>query len=158
MTTSPAVPQGFDPTDPDICEQGVPLREFLELRRTAPVWWVEQEPAARAGFDGHTGYWAVSKHADVAAVSKNSKDFSSHEDGAIIRFAPDMTREQIDLQGVMLINQDPPDHTKIRQIISRGFTPVFSSKSAAIIWRRSASRASTLFRATISGRRARSSP
>ncbi len=123
MTASPAVPQGFDPTDPDICEQGVPLREFLELRRTAPVWWVEQEPAARAGFDGHTGYWAVSRHADVAAVSKNSKDFSSHEDGAIIRFAPDMTREQIDLQGVMLINQDPPDHTKIRQIISRGFTP-----------------------------------
>jgi cholest-4-en-3-one 26-monooxygenase len=123
VTASPAVPQGFDPTDPELCEQGVPLRELLELRRTSPVWWVEQEPAARAGFDGHTGYWAVSRHADVAAVSKNSKDFSSHEDGAIIRFAPDMTREQIDLQGVMLINQDPPDHTKIRQIISRGFTP-----------------------------------
>ncbi len=123
MTASPAVPKGFDPTDPGLCEQQIPLEQFLELRRTAPVWWVEQSPEARAGFDGHTGYWAVSKHADVAAVSKNSKDWSSHENGAIIRFAPDMTRDQIDLQGVMLINQDPPDHTKIRQIISRGFTP-----------------------------------
>jgi cholest-4-en-3-one 26-monooxygenase len=123
VTASPAVPKGFDPTDPGLCEQQIPLDEFLELRKTAPVWWVEQEPEARAGFDGHTGYWAVSKHADVAAVSKNSKDWSSHENGAIIRFAPDMTRDQIDLQGVMLINQDPPDHTKIRQIISRGFTP-----------------------------------
>ena len=34
-----------------------------------------------------------------------------------------MTREQVELQRVMLINQDPPDHTKSRQIISRGFTP-----------------------------------
>ena len=123
MTASPAVPKGFDPTDPGLCEQQIPLTEFLELRKTAPVWWVEQEPESRAGFDGHTGYWAVSRHADVAAVSKNSRDFSSHENGAIIRFAADMTRDQVDLQGVMLINQDPPDHTKIRQIISRGFTP-----------------------------------
>ena len=65
----------------------------------------------------------MSKHADVSAVSKNSKDFSSQENGAIIRFAPDMTRDQVEVQSVMLINQDPPEQTKIRQIISRGFTP-----------------------------------
>ncbi len=65
----------------------------------------------------------MSSHADVSAVSKNSVDFSSQENGAIIRFAPDMTRDQVELQSVMLINQDPPDHTKIRSIISRGFTP-----------------------------------
>src|SRR3546814_14221691 len=34
-----------------------------------------------------------------------------------------MTPDQVELQGVMLINQDPPDHTKLRQVISRGFTP-----------------------------------
>jgi cholest-4-en-3-one 26-monooxygenase len=86
------------------------------------VWWVSQDAGASAGFNDD-GYWAVSRHADVAAVSKNSKDFSSQENGAIIRFAPDMTRDQVEFQRVMLINQDPPDHTKIRQIISRGFTP-----------------------------------
>ncbi|HKY58994.1 MAG TPA: cytochrome P450 [Aeromicrobium sp.] len=117
-----SVLEGFDPTDPDLCEVGIPLAQFAELRRTAPVWWVAQGPAASAGFEDE-GFWAVTKHADISAISKNSVDFSSHEDGAIIRFAPDMTRDQIELQRVMVINQDPPDHTKLRQIISRGFTP-----------------------------------
>ena len=126
MTTAPAapaVPVGFDPTDPDLCQEGIPHEQLLELRRTAPVWWVEQTPAARAGFPNNTGFWAVSKHADVAAVSKNSKDFSSQENGAIIRFAPDMTRDQVEMQSIMLINQDPPEQTRTRSIISRGFTP-----------------------------------
>lgn len=122
MTSAPALPQGFDPTDPELNEESVPLQEFLELRRTAPVFWIEQRPEARAGFLD-TGFWALSKHADIAAVSKNSKDFSATENGVIIRFGPDMTRDQIELQRVMLVNQDPPDHTKTRQIISRGFTP-----------------------------------
>jgi cholest-4-en-3-one 26-monooxygenase len=122
VTAAPALPANFDPTDPGLCEERIPLQEFLELRKTAPVYWVEQAPEARAGFND-TGFWAISKHADIAAVSKNSKDFSANENGVIIRFAADMTREQVELQSVMLVNQDPPDHTKTRQIISRGFTP-----------------------------------
>ena len=122
MTAAPALPAGFDPTDPGLCEERIPLLEFLELRKTAPIYWIEQAPEARAGFLD-TGFWAISKHADISAISKNSKDFSANENGVIIRFAPDMTREQIELQSVMLVNQDPPDHTKTRQIISRGFTP-----------------------------------
>ena len=122
MTATPTVPAGFDPTDPLLCEGSIPLEQFMELRKTAPVWWVSQDAGASAGFNDD-GYWAVSKHADVAAVSKNSKDFSSQENGAIIRFSPDMTRDQVELQQIMLINQDPPVHTKTRQLISRGFTP-----------------------------------
>jgi cholest-4-en-3-one 26-monooxygenase len=122
VTAAPALPDGFDPTDPDLCQERIPLQEFLELRKTAPDYWIEQAPEARAGFLD-TGFWAISKHADIAAVSKNSKEFSANENGVIIRFAADMTREQVDLQGVMLVNQDPPDHTKTRAIISRGFTP-----------------------------------
>ncbi|MGN0064985.1 MAG: cytochrome P450 [Nocardioides sp.] len=122
MTAAPVLPEGFDPTDPAINKIGVPLKEFMELRRTAPVFWVEQGPEACAGFEDG-GYWAISKHADIAQVSKDSKNFSTAENGAIIRFAPDMTRDQVALQGVMLINKDAPDHTKMRQIISRGFTP-----------------------------------
>jgi len=122
VTAAPVVPVGFDPTDPGLCEERIPLQEFLELRKTAPVWWVEQAPHARAGFLDN-GFWAISRHADIAAISKNSKEFSANENGVIIRFAEDMTREQLELQSVMLVNQDPPDHTKTRQIISRGFTP-----------------------------------
>jgi cholest-4-en-3-one 26-monooxygenase len=122
VTASPAVPTGFDPTDPMLCEDAIPLEEFMELRRSAPVWWVAQTEGASAGFNDD-GYWAVTRHADIAAVSKNSKDFSSAENGAIIRFGPDMTRDQVELQQIMLINQDPPTHTRTRQLISRGFTP-----------------------------------
>jgi cholest-4-en-3-one 26-monooxygenase len=122
VTAQPTLPVGFDPTDPALNEERVPLQEFLELRRTAPVWWVEQQPEARAGFLD-TGFWAISKHADIAAISKNSKDFSTNENGVIIRFAADMTREQVEMQRAMLIHHDPPEHTKLRQIISRGFTP-----------------------------------
>jgi cholest-4-en-3-one 26-monooxygenase len=125
VSTADVVPPGFDFTDPGINEQSIPHEEFKALRRSAPVSWVEQEQGARDGMseESGTGYYAVSKHADVSAVSKNSKDFSSMENGAIIRFQEGMEREQVELQRVMLINQDPPDHTKTRQIISRGFTP-----------------------------------
>ncbi len=119
------LPEGFDPTDPDVLWDEVPHESFQELRLNAPVHWVEQPEAARGGMseESGTGYWALSKHADVAAVSKDSKHFSTWENGAIIRFQPGMLREQVELQRVMLINQDPPEHTATRQIISRGFTP-----------------------------------
>ncbi|MCW2857313.1 MAG: hypothetical protein JWR52_2928 [Marmoricola sp.] len=122
MTAVPVLPAAFDPTDPELNEGAIPLQEFLEIRATSPVFWVEQAPEARAGFLD-TGFWAITKHADILAISKNSKEFSANENGVIIRFGPDMTREQVELQGVMLVNQDPPDHTKLRQTISRGFTP-----------------------------------
>ncbi|WP_372729935.1 cytochrome P450 [Nocardioides sp.] len=122
MTAENVVPEGFDFTDPDVNHAAVPHDEFLALRKKAPVFWVEQEEPARSGMLG-TGYWAVSRHEDVAAVSKNSKDFSTAENGAIIRFQEGMEREMVEFQRVMLINQDAPIHTKTRQIISRGFTP-----------------------------------
>jgi cholest-4-en-3-one 26-monooxygenase len=118
-----AVPRDFDYTDPDVNLAGIPYEEFAAARSTAPVHWVEQAPAARAGMAGSPGYWAVTKHEHVLEVSKNNNDFSARENGVIIRFSEDMTREQVELQGVMMVNTDPPDHTKLRQIISRGFTP-----------------------------------
>ena len=51
MTASPTVPTGFDPTDPMLCEGAIPLEEFVQLRRTAPVWWVSQTEGASAGFN-----------------------------------------------------------------------------------------------------------
>ena len=123
MTAVPVLPVGFDPTDPELNEAGVPLKEFLEIRQTAPVFWVEQPEESRAGMEGGSGYWALSRHADVAAVSKNDAEFVTSENTAIIRFGPDMTRDQLELQRVMLINQDGQEHHATRRIISRGFTP-----------------------------------
>ena len=112
-----------DLTDPDVMQEGVPHEAMRAMRRTAPVSYVEQEASARAGFPAHTGYWAVSKHADVAAISKDQANFSTSLDGVIIRFAPDMDRDGVENTRFLLINHDAPDHTKLRQIVSRAFTP-----------------------------------
>ena len=123
MATEVVLPVGFDPTDPDVMRNRVPHDELLMLRRTAPVFFVEQEESARAGFPDHAGYWALSKHEDVAAVSKDQTNFSTRENGVIIRFAPDADRQSVEHSGFLLINHDAPEHTKLRQIVSRAFTP-----------------------------------
>ncbi|MFL6062432.1 MAG: cytochrome P450 [Marmoricola sp.] len=119
------LPPDFDFTDPDTNLAGVPYDEFAALRRSQPVFWVEQPEHARAGMlpESGTGYWAVTKHEDVLAVSKNSKVFSSHVNGVIIRNPETSSVESVEMSKVVIINQDAPDHTQLRQIISRGFTP-----------------------------------
>ncbi len=120
-----AQPWTFDFTDPDVNWSAVPHDQFRELRRTSPVAWVEQQPGSYDGFApaSGSGYWALTRHAEVAAVSKDSKHFSSAENGAIIRFPAGMTRDMIEMQRVMILNQDPPEHTAMRHIVSRAFTP-----------------------------------
>jgi len=117
----PRLPDGFDFTDPDLYAERIPVAEFAELRRTAPVWWNAQ-PHGVAGF-GDDGYWVVSRHAEVKEVSRDSAVYSSSENTAIIRFTPDMPREKIDAQRLIMLNIDPPQHSKVRGIVSRGFTP-----------------------------------
>jgi cholest-4-en-3-one 26-monooxygenase len=116
----PRIAPGFDLTDPDLYARRVPHEEFAELRRAAPVWWNSQP--SNMGFNDD-GFWAITKHKDVVAVSRDSETFSSYENTAIIRFQPGSTRDQIEMQRVIMLNIDPPHHTKIRQIVSRGFTP-----------------------------------
>lgn len=119
---STTLPDGFDFTDPDLIHERIPYEELAALRETAPVRWIEQ-PHNAAGFEDE-GYWAVTRHADVKDVSVRSKDdFSSAENSAIIRFGPDITREEIEVQRLILLNMDPPEHTKQRAIVAKGFTP-----------------------------------
>jgi cholest-4-en-3-one 26-monooxygenase len=119
--TVPSFPPSFDFTDPDLCIERLPMAELAELRRTAPVWWCAQ-PRGSSGFDDE-GYWAVTKHADVMAVSRDSNLFSSWDNTAIIRQRPDAGADGVDGQRLILLNIDPPQHTKLRGIVSRGFTP-----------------------------------
>jgi cholest-4-en-3-one 26-monooxygenase len=117
----PDIPPGFDFTDPEIYTTRVPAEELAELRRAAPVWWVSQRRGS-AGFDDE-GYWAVTRHADIVAVSKQPDVYSSQMNTALIRFREGTPRESIDMQQIILLNMDPPQHTRMRGIVSRGFTP-----------------------------------
>ncbi|MBT2492610.1 cytochrome P450 [Streptomyces sp. ISL-96] len=117
----PALPEGFDFTDPDLLQARVPHPEFAQMRQTAPVWWCAQPPGI-SGFDDE-GYWAVTRHADVKYVSTHPELFSSHTNTAVIRFNESISRDQIEVQKLIMINMDPPEHTRVRQIVQRGFTP-----------------------------------
>ncbi|WP_459963310.1 cytochrome P450 [Nocardia sp. IFM 10818] len=101
--------------------QRVPVEELAELRKAAPVWWNPKSPETGGFHDD--GFWVVSKHADVKTVSRRDDVFSTYENTAIPRFNDDITREQIELQRFVLLNKDAPEHTKLRKIISKGFTP-----------------------------------
>ncbi len=118
---SPNFPVGFDFTNPDIYAERLPVDELAELRRIAPIWWNEQ-PIGKGGFnDG--GFWVVTKHKDVKDVSLRSDVFSTHENTALPRYPDDVQRENIDAARASILNIDAPHHSRLRRIISHGFTP-----------------------------------
>jgi len=118
---APNLPPGFDFTDPDIYAQRLPVQELAELRRTAPIWWNEQ-PLDVGGF-GDGGYWVVSKHRDVREVSLRSDVFSSAKKSIVPRYKVTGGGGQIEAGAASMIMMDDPEHTRLRKIISRGFTP-----------------------------------
>lgn len=111
----------FDFLDATLNLERLPVEELAELRKSEPIHWVDV-PGGTGGF-GDKGYWLVTKHADVKEVSKRNDIFGSSPDGAIPVWPQGMTRDAIDLQKAVLLNMDAPQHTRLRKIISRGFTP-----------------------------------
>ncbi|KMV19794.1 steroid C27-monooxygenase [Mycolicibacterium conceptionense] len=122
MTTMSACPfgAGYDFTDPDVLLRGIPVEEFAQLRKTAPVWWNEQGESIFN--DG--GYWVITRHEDIKAISRNGGDlWSTNAKGAVMRLPDSVTAEQLDLTKALLINHDAPEHTRLRKLVSRLFTP-----------------------------------
>jgi cholest-4-en-3-one 26-monooxygenase len=117
----PNLPPGFDFTDPDIYAERLPVEELAEMRRTAPIWWNEQAIGV-GGFDDG-GFWVVSKHGDVKEISRRSDVFSSLQKTALPRYKEGTVTAQVDTGKFVLLNMDAPQHTRLRKIISRGFTP-----------------------------------
>ncbi|GII55815.1 cytochrome P450 [Planotetraspora thailandica] len=100
--------------------RGAPHDQFRWLRDNTPVFWHEGD-AER----DWPGFWALTKHEDVVHVSRNSDLFSSAKKLALF---DEMPEEQRDLQRMMMLNQDPPEHTRRRSLVNRGFTPRAISK------------------------------
>jgi cytochrome P450 len=98
--------------DPDLFQRGVPHDMFRLLRREAPVYW-HPDPEG-------PGFWAITKYADVRAISSNPTLFSSERRGAIMR--EPVAHDLPFLQSIML-NMDPPRHRHYRALVSKAFTP-----------------------------------
>jgi cholest-4-en-3-one 26-monooxygenase len=106
----------IDLVDPDAYERGgMPHDQFTWLREHAPVFWHPGDQER-----GWPGFWAITRHEDVVHVSRHPEVFSSHERLALFDEPAD---EQLVLQRMMMLNQDPPAHTNKRSIVNRGFTP-----------------------------------
>ncbi|MFF2147673.1 cytochrome P450 [Kitasatospora sp. NPDC058190] len=104
---------------PETYAEGVPYDLFRELRAESPVCWVE-EPAV-GDWPGGTGYWAVLRHADVKHVLRSPELFSSNLGATQIR-DPDAPAD-LEFVRAMMLNQDPPDHSRLRRIVAAAFTP-----------------------------------
>ena len=96
----------------DTWAREVPHDQFALLRREAPVFW-HDHPNAK-------GFWAITKHADVKAVSHDVATFSTEVGSAFIL---DQDPEALEFHRMTLLQMDPPKHNRYRRLVSAGFTP-----------------------------------
>ncbi len=103
-TTAPNI------TDPSLYLEGIPHERFAEMRNTPGIVWHPYN-------DG--GFWAVTRHADTKTVSKNTATFSSAVGHTNLW---DLEADALEARR-SLIDTDSPDHTRLRRLIARAFTP-----------------------------------
>ena len=88
-----------------------------QLRETDPgIHWIEEG-------DNGPGYWAITRLAHLQEVNRRPEVFSSNARGTQM-----MEPEEGDPTGSfqrdhIMIDMDPPKHTRYRRLVSRGFTP-----------------------------------
>ena len=100
-----------DIADPGVWERQPPHATFAWLRAHDPVaWWP---------LGGGDGFWAVTLHEDVVAVTKDVATYSSR--GGVISFE-DLPAEQAEARRTML-EEDPPRHTALRALVGRDLLP-----------------------------------
>ena len=120
--TKPQLPQGFDFTDPDVYAARLPTEELRSCDRRRLSGGTSSPPGVGGFTDG--GYWVVSRHRDVREVSRRSDEFSSAQNCIVPRYVDEeAARGQIEAGRFSMINMDAPQHTRMRKIVSRGFTP-----------------------------------
>ena len=103
-----------DLANPDSFVACVPHEMFRRLRREAPVYF-HPEPAGTG-----PGFWVLTKHADVKQASKAPEIFSSYRGGTNI---PDLPEENLAQVRALMLNMDPPEHRRFRNIVNKAFTP-----------------------------------
>ena len=100
-----------DLTDLDTFVRGVPHEQFDLLRREAPIYFHPETEQA--------GFWCVTRYDDLHQISQTHQVFSS-EWGITLH---EGTEESLAQQRMMMLQMDPPRHTRLRLIVNKGFTP-----------------------------------
>jgi cytochrome P450 len=93
----------------DTYVRGVPHAAFERMRREHPVSWIEE---------GDSGFWAITRHADVETVSRDYGRFTASRGIRVEQMAPDALEARR-----TMMEFDPPDHARLRRLVQPGFTP-----------------------------------
>ena len=91
---------------------------IAQLHDEAPLGWFEEPLPENPYLEAGPGYWCVTRHEDIATVSRNPEIYSSAQ-GITITDAPPEFLEFFS----SMISMDDPRHARLRRIISKGFTP-----------------------------------
>ena len=102
---------GVDLADLRVYAEGIPYEAFGRLRERAPVAWHPYK-------DG-PGFLALTGYDEVFAVSRDSAVWSSEATGVSF----DLPGLGDDSRGLLMLTMDPPRHTALRALVSKGFTP-----------------------------------
>jgi cholest-4-en-3-one 26-monooxygenase len=95
----------------------VPHEWFTYLRHHAPVY---RHPE---GHDG-PGFWTVTRYDDVVKVNRDTATYSSEQTrGGVVQLEDYPPMDDFERGGRMMLTMDPPDHTRYRSLVNRGFTP-----------------------------------
>ncbi len=113
MARRQETPPGVQILDNDIWAERIPHTEFATLRARAPVAWFD-EP------DGNSGFWAITRLDDLVDVHRDHRTFSSQVGGTELEELEN-DPEAREARRTML-ETDPPEHTRIRKLVSRNFT------------------------------------
>jgi hypothetical protein len=92
----------------------VPHAWFAHLRREVPVQW-HPDPDGFAD-----GFWSVTRYDDCVGVNRDYEHFSSYRAATLFH---DFDEEVLGQQRMMMLNMDPPMHTRYRRLVNKGFTP-----------------------------------
>lgn len=117
----PKVPLNeIDLSDPEFWVRDRAYREaaFKTLRDESPFQFFNERVIENSPFPPGPGYRAVTRHDDIWHISRNPQLFCSGRGSNI----GDLPQEMNEFFGSM-INMDDPKHFRLRNIVSRGFTP-----------------------------------
>ncbi|MQA83792.1 MAG: cytochrome P450 [Streptosporangiales bacterium] len=104
--------------DPRTYARGIPYDTFRWLRDHDPVTWVEEHEVL--DWPAGPGFWAITRYDDVVEVTRTPQAFSSRLGATQIR---DPDPADLPFIRRMMLNMDPPEHQRLRRIVSRIFTP-----------------------------------
>jgi len=106
----------IDLLDRDAFTNGVPHDWFTYLRHNAPVY-KHPEPNG-------PGFWVITKYDDVVAFGRDGVTYSSDQRrGGVVGLEENPDFQDFGDGGRLMLTMDPPDHTRYRKLVNRGFTP-----------------------------------